>query len=385
MLTHIHSLPALLKEGLDAVDDSVRSPLDRSFCRTIDRVIVIGCGDSHHAAVASELAFEAMAGVPAEPMTALQFSRYAAGFLPRTRPGRIAVIGISVSGEVSRTAEALRLAGQAGARTLAITAAPLSRVASNTERVVRVEASPVSDDSGPPPPGVRSYALNLLGLFLLSIHLGEMRGRLTPAQAATPRRELQALADAAAQTIDACDSAALALARDWSDAQEFVFLGGGPNLGTAMFSAAKVLEASGDSAWGQDMEEWAHLQYFAKAETTPTFLISDGRRDLSRAIEVAEAARAIGRRVVAVAPRSAQGIHGNASRSLPLPEGIREMFSPIVAAVPGALFAAHRAERLGEPYFRGFGGGRSVAGGGGISRIRTSEELERLERGTEAD
>jgi glucosamine--fructose-6-phosphate aminotransferase (isomerizing) len=28
---------------------------------------------------------------------------------------------------------------------------------------------------------------------------------------------------------------------------------------------------------------------------------------------------------------------------------------------------------LGEPYFRGFGGGRSIEGGGGISRIRTSE------------
>jgi glucosamine--fructose-6-phosphate aminotransferase (isomerizing) len=37
------------------------------------------------------------------------------------------------------------------------------------------------------------------------------------------------------------------------------------------------------------------------------------------------------------------------------------------------LFAAHRADVLGEPLFHTFGGGRDVSGGGGISRIRTSE------------
>ena len=51
------------------------------------------------------------------------------------------------------------------------------------------------------------------------------------------------------------------------------------------------------------------------------------------------------------------------------------MFSPLVACIPGMLFAAHRADVMGEPFFRAFGGGRDVSGGGGISRIRTSEIL----------
>ncbi len=51
------------------------------------------------------------------------------------------------------------------------------------------------------------------------------------------------------------------------------------------------------------------------------------------------------------------------------------MFSPLVATIPGELFAAYRAEAIGEPFFRSFGGGRSQSGGGGISRIRTSELL----------
>lgn len=37
----------------------------------------------------------------------------------------------------------------------------------------------------------------------------------------------------------------------------------------------------------------------------------------------------------------------------------RECFSPLLTCLPGTLFAAYRAEQLGEPYFRGFRGGRS--------------------------
>ncbi len=44
--------------------------------------------------------------------------------------------------------------------------------------------------------------------------------------------------------------------------------------------------------------------------------------------------------------------------------------------IPGELFSAYRAAALGEPFFRNFGGGRDPEGGGGISRIRTSEYWE---------
>ena len=149
-------------------------------------------------------------------------------------------------------------------------------------------------------------------------------------------------------------------------------MGGGPNYGTALFSAAKVLEASGDPALGQETEEWAHLQYFARTVATPTFVITAGERDLTRAEEVTVAAGTIGRRIAVICPSSAVELVGAATHQLLLPNGVREIFSPVIAVIPGELFAAYRADRLGEPYFRAFGGGRSQAEGGGISRIRTS-------------
>jgi glucosamine--fructose-6-phosphate aminotransferase (isomerizing) len=376
MVAQVRSLPALIRELVPVLDDTVRKTLDHKLCLSVKRLYVTGCGDSHHAALASELAFEALAGRPTEPMSALQFARYAVGYLPPTGPGTNLVIGVSVSGEVARTTEALRLARKAGARTLALTATPGSRLTEAAELAVLSTPPPFPDPPGVHTPGVRSYLASQLALLLTAVRIGEVRGHLDWGAATAVRRDILALADGAQRTVDACDPEASALAQEWRDATEFVFVGGGPNYGTALFSAAKVLEASGDGAVGQDTEEWAHLQFFARAAATPTFFITAAGRDLSRAAEAAVAARTIGRRVVAVAPASASTLCQVASHVLPLAEGVPEVFSPLLAGIPGALFAAYRAEVLGEPFFRPAGGGRAP----GISRVRTSETWEAIQR-----
>src|SRR3990172_3711078 len=115
MLAQIHSLPALLRDSFDALDDAARTALDADLCRRVTRLYVTGCGDSHHAALETELAFEALAGIPTQPMTAMQFARYAAPALPRDETNL--VVGISVSGEVTRTLEGLLEAKKRGAVT----------------------------------------------------------------------------------------------------------------------------------------------------------------------------------------------------------------------------------------------------------------------------
>lgn len=364
MLAQIYSLPMMIRDILPTFDRDVRRLLDHDLCRSATRLFLVGCGDSHHAALAAELAFESLAGIPTEPMTALQFSRYAADFLPL---GANLVIGISVSGEASRTLEAILRARQTGATTIGLTGAPESRIVQAADRCLPMVTPPFDFA-----PGVRSYIATVLMLYLAAAQIGEARGKLTSTQAADIRHEIASLADAVERTIALCDEPARKLAHDWQDASEFVFLGGGPNLGAALFSAAKILEASGDSALGQDLEEWAHLQYFARAVSTPTFIITAGERDLSRAHEIAVAAQTIGRRVAAIIPENLDRL-GNLDAPALRFARVREVFSPLVACIPGMCFAAYRAEIIGEPYFRAFGGGRDSSGGGGISRIRTSQ------------
>jgi glucosamine--fructose-6-phosphate aminotransferase (isomerizing) len=303
----------------------------------------------------------------------MQFARYTADSLHQ--PQRCLVVGASVSGEVSRTLEGMLMARKAGAQVLALTATPTSRIARAADRVIDTTQPAFKDPEGMVIPGVRSYVANQVGLLLLAVYFGEQRGRLTVKEARHYRLEISNLADAIAITIEKNDNLVKDLVTQWTDENEFVFCGSGPGYAAALFSAAKVLEASGDAAIGQDLEEWAHLQYFAKKASTPTFVISAGERDGSRACEVVTAALAIGRCVAVITPGEKARLFSDAAVKLLLPDGVAEMFQAVVSIIPGSLFAAYRAELLGEPYFRDFKGGRSQEGGGGISRIRNSETL----------
>jgi len=376
MLAQVYSLPEMIRESFQRFDDAARQTWSHQLCLSTKRVYITGCGDSHHAALGAELAFESLAGLPTEAQTALQFGRYSAGYLTQAAPGMNLVIGISVSGEVARTVEAMQRARARGASTLALTATPGSRVHQAGDTAFLTTVSDFPDLPGVHTPGIRSYAASQLGLYLSAIRLGEVRGHITTAEATGLRAELLSLAGAIEEVIQTCEPAVKSLAERWAAAREFIFVGSGPNFGTALFSAAKVLEASGDSAMGQDTEEWAHLQYFARDVDTPTIFITAGERDLSRVAEVIVAAQTIGRNIAVAAPSRAGELAEVGSR-LPLPDRVREVFSPLVTAIPGEMFAAYRAEVAGEAYFRNFGGGRDQSGGGGISRIRTStiEEL----------
>ncbi len=377
MHQEIDSVPELVRVMLPRLTDAISQIITPTLSRQIRRVYVTGCGDSYYAGLTSKLTFEQLAGLPCEPMPAMQFGRYATPFLPAPR-AELLTLAVSVSGKVSRTVEALRLAQHEGVTAVAITGNPHSPLAQVAKLVLQTTLPPFPQKpSDQVVPGMRSYVASQLALFLTAIHLGEQRGHLTGAQADGYRHDLAHTANLMAETIELCDPIARETAVSWTDADRFVWCGTGPNYGTAHFCAAKIIEASGDTAVAQDTEEWAHIQYFEKQPHTPTFLISAGHRDQSRTVEIATAATHIGRRVGIIAPATsliARTAHKAAYLPVALP--LHECFSPLLTCLPGALFAAWRAETIGEPYFRAFGGGRSSTGGGGISRIQTSDQID---------
>lgn len=378
----VDTLPEMVETMIDGLVTAVRHTLTPALSQKTTRVFSTGCGDSYFAPLNAELAFEQLAGLPCEPMTAMQFARYAVGYMPETGRGSNLVLAVSVSGGVSRTVEAMALARQAGATAVALTGNPTGPLAEAAELVMETAVPPLPAElQGQIVPGTRSYVASQLALYLCAIQLGEHRGHLSKATANKLRHELAHTADLMAQTIARSDKATRQAAEAWHDADQFVFCGAGPNVGTALFSAAKILEASGDTAVAQDTEEWAHLQYFARQMATPTIFIGAGGWDEGRALELVTAAKAIGRRVAVIAPQDSQlANHLEADFRWETAVPTRECFSPILTCLPGTLFAATRAQLLSEPYFRGFGGGRSVEGGGGISRIRSSAQIDEVRR-----
>lgn len=379
---HIESLPDLVR----SINDGYARASQRAFGETpskgISRVLLTGCGDSHHAALAASLSFRQFAGLPCEALTAMEFARYRAGYLDAANEGKVLVVAISSSGQVSRTVEAMRLAGMAGALTIAITANPDGPLAHVADKILHAAIPPAPDEEGDVVvPGTRSYVASLLALYQAAVQIGHARGQLAGNTMGRLQDELEQTADRMEETIEMSHGAAEEAASSWHDAAHFIFCGSGPNYGTALYGAAKIVEASGDVAIGQDLEEWAHLEYFARQPDTPVFIVGAAGWDEDRAMEIATAAKAIGRRVAIVAPLTSELAKTQQKDVLlPFAEPSRECFSPLLSCIPLALFASHRAALLDEAYFRDFGGGRSRHGGGGISRIRTSHQIDHLKR-----
>jgi glucosamine--fructose-6-phosphate aminotransferase (isomerizing) len=370
MIAQVESLPELIRSEFDELDARVRRLLNHNEYLSVKRIVLTGCGDSHMASVASELAFEQLTGVPTDALTAMQAGRYAAPYFEHMFTRNPLVVGISVSGAVARTREALIMARKSGALTVALTGNPSSPLAGAAERVL---ACVVPDFA--PAPGVRSYRVSLMALYLLAIRIAEVSARLTQDQANALRQKLKATADAIEATIAAIKVPVRKLAEASAAHHNFIFVADGPNYATALFSAAKLMEAAGRHAAGQDTEEWAHLQYFVNDDpATPTFLISPGGRGHARAAELIEPLKRIGRTVVAVVPEGDTAIAAGADWVLPVAGDVPEIFSPMVYALAGELFSAYLSDVIGEPPFRRFHG---VYADGG-NTIRTSAVLDTL-------
>lgn len=347
MIGQVESLPEMIRTQFETLDARVRQLMNHEEWLSVKRVLITGCGDSHMAGVAAELAFEQMAGIPTEPMRAMK-GRYAAPYKLSHYPRNPLVIGISVSGTVSRTREAVGLFRRQGLPTVALTGNPQSPLALMVDKVLDC-----SIPEFPFAPGVRSYRMSLLALYLLAIRLGEVQDRYSQQEANALRDELRDTADAIEATIEASGNDARALAEAVADEKSFVFVGDGPNFGTALFGAAKVIEAAGRHAMGQESEEWAHLQYFSDVETsTPTFLISPGYRGHYRVGELMEPLQRIGRTTIAVTPEDDEVVAPEADWHLPVRGNVREAFTPMVYAVASELFAAHLSDVVGRPFFR---------------------------------
>ena len=381
MHQQIDTLPDLVREIAQPFDESARATFDFELCTSVKRIYLVGCGDSFHAPTGAELAFHQLAGVPTQAVSALTFSRYVVGYLPPTGPNTNLAITVSVSGGVSRTIEALRLARQAGAVGVALTGNPEAGLAQSAEKVFQTTVPPLPDElAGMVVPGVRSYLASQVGLYSAAIRIGEVRGHLTTAQADSLRAELVGLADAIEATIQVCEPIAHDLIQHWTDIAEFVYVGAGPMYGVAMFSAAKMLEASGDPSMAQETEEWTHLQYFSERADTPTIFISAANFDADRIAEAARAAHVIGRRTVGILPDGENEISQYVQHVLPVKGKVRECFAPLVYSIPGELLAAERAQAIGATYFQGFGGGRSVDWARGASRIYESHIQDTIRR-----
>ena len=343
MLRQLTGLAGDLRQLTRPFAQQIQTVLSPAEWTAVKNVYLTGDGDSYHASCALEMAFETIADVGCRPMSAQRFVDYGAQWMRQ----QSLVLATSASGGTQRVVQAIERAKDYGTLSVAVTGTPDSPVARAADRAIVVEL-PQKERS----PGIRTYQASLLGLLLVAVQLGEMQGKQSQPEADALRQELVALADVVDATNVAVKEPCQQVAETIAAAPALVMLGSGPSYGTALSSAAKLVEAAGIFATGQDLEEWWHVERFAYPVDMPVFVIAPPGRSHWRAAEVAATARGLGRRVIAVAHPDDTEVTRHAHAVLPVPGETREEFSPLVYHVFASHVAAAVAERLGRSLFQ---------------------------------
>ena len=294
------------------------------------KVYLTGCGDSWYCGMATRYAFEAWAKIPTEAPQALDFSRYLVDYAPK---GSM-VVAISNSGRVSRTIESVVQAKKRGLMTVAGT--------SNLKDGLSAEADYVIDLAYSErrfAPGTSSYMASMMVEYCLALYLAEVNGAITAAEINAKLEEIASLADYMDETIKANEPIMEKLGEQASMDGQVVFIGGGPNYGTAFFSMAKIIEATRTHAVGQQLEEWAHEQYFTTSEKTTTFVLTPPGNGVDRAREQMYAIKAMGSKCVVVCDPDDKVSAAEGDVVAPVFGKFDELLSPILYCVPAELYA----------------------------------------------
>ena len=326
--------------------------MDDALFKNADRIILSGCGDSFFAAQAAEYAFNMYAGLPINAVEALEFSRYQADFISAST----LFFGISNSGKVARTVEAVINARFSGAKTIAVTGNTNSWLAQEADSVldqsVRLDGLSLSmpsvlkseyraDKKERATFGLVNFLASLVTLYSTAIHIGELRGHLSKDSASKLHGEIQKLSGAIDETVELCKAPTEKYVQQLVRHDNFFVLGAGPSYATSQFYAAKCFEISRVNAVGQALEEWAHEQFFVTTPASHVLFVAPPGLSTSRILELVNAANRVGATTCVVTDSTNEEIVRAADVHLPVSERVSEVFSPIVYCVPGELLATY--------------------------------------------
>lgn len=321
-------------------------------------VLLMGCGDSYCAGLAAEPVFNELGGVRTKAVSALELARHYPAKALGGEPMNPMVFAISASGTPTRVVEAVKRANAigVGAFTVAVTTNPESPLAAECDRTIKVKtpafANPFPEQHSP---GTRSYFASMWVLFQEAIRMGEVKMHYPMTQGMDYRNSMTEYAKSFEPVLENIDNQMFELAEKWKDLSRFEFVGAGPSgMATAWFGAAKVYEASGDPSTYENVEDWCHINYFAKDPQTigTVMIIEAGSKSFKRAAEVVEVmAHHLGRPTLVVTDAPASEFCKEAVVcTIPSPKYVWQ--APLMNHVPIDLLSGYLCMIKGEPMFR---------------------------------
>jgi glutamine---fructose-6-phosphate transaminase (isomerizing) len=338
MLKEIHEQPHAVQATLAGrvcfesgrIDLAEIGPL-ASRLGAVQRLQLVACGTSWHAALVGKFLIEEIARLPVDVDYASEY-RYRN---PLVDPG-VLTVGISQSGETADTLSAMELARERGAGLLAICNVAGSQATRLSDGVLLTRAGPEIGVAS-----TKAFTTQLVALYLLALALRQGRGEVERSLVSALAHLPEALAGALAE-----EPAIERLARRYLQTRNALFLGRGINYPIALEGALKLKEISYVHAEGYPAGEMKHGPIALIDPELPTFALVSGRAVFEKMISNLCEVRSRDGEVVAITDRPAAALAGVAGHVIQVP-AVGELLQPIVNVVPLQLVAYHVAVHRG--------------------------------------
>ncbi|MGE0448432.1 MAG: glutamine--fructose-6-phosphate transaminase (isomerizing) [Vicinamibacterales bacterium] len=304
-----------------------------------ERVTILACGTSWHAALVGKFLIERLARIPVDVDYGSEY-RYRH---PIVNPRTLAVV-ITQSGETADTLAALREAKKEGARSIAICNVVGSMATRETDGTVYTHAGPEIGVAS-----TKAFTSQLVALYLLALRLGQVRGVLT-ADASRPHVDaLLQLPVLLEQVLKLAPEIEEVAARFYTRT-DFLYLGRGINYPIALEGALKLKEISYIHAEGYPAGEMKHGPIALIDERMPVVTIAPHDAVFEKMIGNMQEVKARGGSVIALTTRGddklASILDPDHDVILQVPAA-SELLIPVVMTVPLQLLAYDIAVRRG--------------------------------------
>ena len=307
--------------------------------RAIDRVVILACGTSWHAALVGKFLIERLAQVPVEVDYGSEY-RYRD---PIVTPATLALV-ITQSGETADTLAVLREARTKGATSIAICNVVGSMATRQADGKVYTHAGPEIGVAS-----TKAFTSQLIALYLLALYLGQLRQTILPDVARPHLEALNHLPRLLEQTLK-CDATIQKVAQRFYKQQNFLYLGRGITYPIALEGALKLKEISYIHAEGYPAGEMKHGPIALIDERMPVVALLPGGQVFDKVSSNLQQVKTRGGTVIAVAEANrehmASLIDPERDALITVPAS-PPLLTPIVMVVPLQLLAYHIAVRRG--------------------------------------
>jgi len=333
MLKEIFEQPKSIENVLRGRVKDGRLTLTLNFdAREIEKVVLVGCGTSWHAALIGKHLIEKLARVPTEVDYASEF-RYRNPLLDKKN----LVVAISQSGETADTLAAVREAKSKGSKTIGLVNVVGSTIAREIGSGIYLHAGPEIGVAS-----TKAFTSQVVALALLALHLRMGRGL------GEDNGISKDLSEISSKVKEVFDNAGRIeeIARAFKESKNFLYLGRGVNFPAALEGALKLKEISYIHAEGYPAAEMKHGPIALIDEEMPVVCICPKDDTYDKVLSNMEEVRSRQGRIIAITNEDDEKVRALAEHVIVVPK-TDELLSPIVNVIATQLLAYYVADLRG--------------------------------------